>query len=53
MNNSSDKPHCDDKGRRHHFALAVGVFILLAYVATYLLTVSPVVVRAIGTALGG
>ena len=53
MNESHDKGNRVEKGRLYSFLLAGGVVILLAYSATYLLTVSPLVVRAIGTALGG
>lgn len=41
------------KLRLHRLLLAGGIVALFAYAATYLLTVSPIVVRAIGTVLGG
>lgn len=53
MIESHDQERPDEKGRLYSFLLATGIVVLLAYTVTYLLTVSPLVVRAIGTALGG
>ncbi len=53
MNELPHKQNRDETGKRYQLALAAGVVVLVAYAVTYLLTVSPVVVRAIGTVLGG
>lgn len=52
MIESHDQDSRGEKGRLYSFLLAGGVVVLLAYTLTYLLTVSPLVVRAIGTMLG-
>ena len=53
MIESRDKDSRAEKGRLYSLLLAGGVVVLLAYTLTYLLTVSPLVVRALGTVLGG
>jgi hypothetical protein len=52
MIESHDQERPDEKGRGYSFLLGAGIVVLLAYTVTYLLTVSPLVVRAIGSALG-
>jgi hypothetical protein len=53
MIESHNKESQGEKGGVYSLLLTGGVVVLLAYTVTYLLTVSPLVVRALGTVLGG
>lgn len=52
MIESHEKSSQAEKRKPYSLFLAAGVVVLLAYTVTYLLTVSPLVVRAISTLLG-
>lgn len=53
MSESYDRDQLDGKRKLYSLFIAGAIIVLLAYAVTYLLTVSPLVVRAVGNMLGG